>query len=139
MIFHQPNKLFYKVTIKKILKKKKKKKHQSTHWTKRNNPHKDKPQTKKIKSLSTLKLFLSRPIRDPIHPEDPTGNRSETGRPDHSRRRRRISAPEPENGGSDSGFSLQNPKKSDRTEISAFPGEVIYIRRDLNHFRRDLS
>ena len=47
--------------------------------------------------------------------------------------------PEPENSRSAGGFSLQNLKKPDQTEILAFPDEVIYIRRDLSHFRRDLN
>ena len=42
--------------------------------------------------FSLLALGLSRPIRDLTHPEDPTGDRSETGRPDHSGVRRWISA-----------------------------------------------
>ena len=39
-----------------------------------------------------LQLGLSRPIRDPIYPEDPIGDRSETSQPDYSSGRRRVSA-----------------------------------------------
>ena len=45
-----------------------------------------------MQKFLTSWVGLSRPIRDPTHPEDPTGDRSETDRSDYSGGRRRVSA-----------------------------------------------
>ena len=67
--------------------------------------------------MQQLLLGLSRPIRNPTHPEDPTGDRSETGRPDQVTGRRRIIFSKNRLRRVGLGFPLPKPEKSDPTDV----------------------
>ena len=64
-----------------------------------------------------MELGLSRPIRNLTHPEDPIGDRSETGRPDQVTGRRRIIFSKNRLRRVGLGFPLPKLEKSDPTDV----------------------
>ena len=82
-------------------------------------------------------IGLSRPIRNPTHPEDPTGDRSETGRPDQVTGRRRVICSKNRLRRVDLGFPLQNLKKTDPTDVLRISSKNFQNLAEISRIRRD--